>query len=151
MKWLKLISYSLLSYIWLALACSLFLFYVESLPSSEINIEHIRISRECVNCEERKPIKWIPITYIGRVTYYCSCNKCTRGLGITRNGSIPREGITVACDPEWLNKHVRIGKLGSFKCEDTGRDIRFHDVDVYIQNHDDAKRLGISYQRIQFY
>jgi len=142
MKWITISLSALLSYTWLWLACSLFLAYAECIPSYEITTNEIR--------QLSKPIKWVPIHYLARVTYYCSCTKCTKGLGITKSGTIPVEGITAACDSKLLGKHVNIQGLGSFRCEDIGSNIRGSNIDLYVQDHDTAKSLGKSYRELWF-
>jgi len=79
------------------------------------------------------------------ITFYCACSTvCTRGLGVTAAGVRPVEGWTVACDPSVLpiGSIVRIEGLGERMCQDTGSAIRGRHVDVYVDDHAQARRLG---------
>ena len=80
------------------------------------------------------------------VTFYCACaDVCTRGTGITATGVRPVEGWTIACDPRVLpmGSIVQIEGFGERMCQDTGSLIKGRHIDVYVQDHARALRLGL--------
>jgi 3D (Asp-Asp-Asp) domain-containing protein len=77
------------------------------------------------------------------LTAYCPCLVCTGGSGVTKSGTKPRAGVTVACSPELLGLRVRIAGYGIRVCEDTGSAVRGKHVDVYFDNHKDAVQFGL--------
>jgi 3D (Asp-Asp-Asp) domain-containing protein len=76
------------------------------------------------------------------VTAYCACILCTGNThGITKSGFPVRPGIA-ACDKKLLNRHIWIEGLGVFSCKDTGRLIKGHHIDIYIESHQEALKFG---------
>ncbi len=82
-------------------------------------------------------------------TSYCSCAKC---CGVwsgtqqrTRGGTIPRFG-TIAADWKVLPKNSVVKLQGlkefTFLVEDTGSAIQGRRIDLYLPNHEQARRWG---------
>jgi 3D (Asp-Asp-Asp) domain-containing protein len=74
--------------------------------------------------------------------------------GITADGTRAREGV-VAADPRVipLGSHIRIhgaGRYdGAYVVEDTGREIKGREIDVYLRNDAEAKRFGRKQVRVE--
>jgi 3D (Asp-Asp-Asp) domain-containing protein len=86
------------------------------------------------------------------ITAYCSCERCTGpsspargGHGLTASGRRPRPNHTVAVDPDLipLGSRVKIEGFGhSFRAEDTGSAIKGRRIDIYMHDHQVAKRFA---------
>jgi 3D (Asp-Asp-Asp) domain-containing protein len=67
--------------------------------------------------------------------------------GTTASGAQTRRGI-VAADPKVLplGSRIRVSDAGSYSGDyevtDTGREIKGHEIDIYIENGAEAKRFG---------
>lgn len=90
----------------------------------------------------------VPSEYVGEfhITHYCSCPKCT-GTPVgskTSTGHKPREGRTIAVDPNKIPLHsiVYIEGVGTFVAEDVGGAIKGNRIDVYVNDHNKALQLG---------
>ena len=140
-RWVILFGSTLLSLIWLWSVCLLFLLYVELLVPSGVVEEPIRLSIPTPQRDKRVR---------ARITYYCTCKICTRGLGITATGTIPIEDNTAACDITKRGKLVKV-KDKIYKCEDTGSAIHNNDIDIYVKEHETAKRNGVHYEYVEFF
>lgn len=92
-------------------------------------------------------MKWL-------ITFYCACLICTgkhpgeSGYGITASGRAVHEMVTVACTPALLGRRILIEGIGVRRCDDTGRLVVGHHVDVYVSGHAEAKRLGRRWRRV---
>jgi 3D (Asp-Asp-Asp) domain-containing protein len=88
-----------------------------------------------------------------RITHYCSCQVCTgpRGPKPTKSGRWPVEGLTVAADRDLhpLGSYVTIQGLGRFRVDDTGSAIKGRRLDVYVGDHERARRLGVKWRRVR--
>lgn len=86
--------------------------------------------------------------YAGKftATFYCSCPICVGKKSVVRTvtGYKPRSKRTLAVDTNIIPLHsiVYIKGLGFFVAEDTGGHIKGHRVDIYVDNHEQAKKLG---------
>lgn len=86
--------------------------------------------------------------YAGKfiATFYCPCEKCVgkKKEIKTSIGNIPHANRTIAVDSNVipLNSIVYIKDLGFFVAEDTGGAIKGNKVDIYVSNHEQAKKLG---------
>jgi 3D (Asp-Asp-Asp) domain-containing protein len=54
----------------------------------------------------------------------------------------------VACSPERLNQTIYIEGIGERVCDDTGSAITKGRVDVYVEDHQAALRLGVKKARV---
>lgn len=82
------------------------------------------------------------------VTAYCSCTKCTKGTGITANGSKPQQGITVAA-----SRSIPFGSkaiIGGVEYTVQDRLAKRFDkrFDIYFAEHKDARQFGIKTQQV---
>ncbi len=90
----------------------------------------------------------IPYVCVGdfSITHYCHCKKCTGNekKGKTFTGYYPKEGRTIAVDPKVIPLHsiVYIEGIGYFVAEDIGEAIKGNHIDIYVENHEKAIKLG---------
>ena len=96
-----------------------------------------------------RDISPIPYKELGEYTisFYCDCPICTKTAkgSKTANGTKPKEGRTIACDGKILKMGdiVYIETVGVRVCEDKGSAITKERIDVYMDNHDIANKMGI--------
>lgn len=89
-----------------------------------------------------------PATYVGqfRVTHYCHCVKCTgkKVKGRTATGYYPRKGRTIAVDKNKIPLHsiVYVEGVGYFVAEDVGGGVKGNHIDIYVESHEEALKLG---------
>lgn len=65
--------------------------------------------------------------------------------GLTASGTAPRQGRTVAVDPDVIPLGTQLtidGKAG-YIAEDTGSGIAGNTIDLYFERHEDALRWGV--------
>lgn len=92
--------------------------------------------------------KAFPNKYIGEfgITHYCHCKKCTGKSvkGKTVTGHTPKKGRTVAVDPKKIPLHsiIYVEDLGFFVAEDVGGGVKGNHLDIYVDNHEEALKLG---------
>lgn len=95
-----------------------------------------------------------PYIYVGdfTISYYCPCDKCTNGLGVTNSGTIPKQGRTCAVNPDIIPLGYTVliydadwKLIYILQAEDTGgAPIDSGErIDVYVDNHDTAVQLGL--------
>lgn len=88
------------------------------------------------------------------ITAYDSDFACTgkhpwhAAYGVTASGRRVRAGVTVACDRALLGRRILIEGIGVRRCDDTGRLVVGHHVDVYVSGHAEAKMLGRRWRRV---
>lgn len=86
--------------------------------------------------------------YAGKftATFYCPCEICVgkKKQVKTATGNIPHVNRTIAADSSIIPMHsiVYIKGLGFFVAEDTGGAIKGNRIDVYVNNHEQALKLG---------
>ena len=96
-----------------------------------------------------RDISPIPYKELGEytITFYCDCPICTKTAkgSKTATGTKPKEGRTIACDANTLKMGdiVYIETVGIRTCEDKGSAIKGNRIDVYIDDHDIANKMGI--------
>lgn len=88
-----------------------------------------------------------------RVTFYCPCAKCCgeHACGLTATGRAAAGNI-VAVDPRHipLGRMVRVPEFGWMLAADTGGAIKGrHRLDVLRPRHDEARRLGARWLRVE--
>lgn len=89
------------------------------------------------------------------VTHYDCCVACCgKTDGITASGVRATPGVTVAVDPAVipLGSDVLVdygdGELHYYRAEDTGGAVRGNHIDLCVQDHDTALRLGVREARV---
>ena len=96
-----------------------------------------------------RDISPIPYKELGEYTisFYCDCPICTKTAkgSKTASGIKPKEGRTIACDGNVLKMGdiVYIETVGVRVCEDKGSAIKGKRIDVYMDDHDIANKMGI--------
>lgn len=80
------------------------------------------------------------------VSYYCGCNSCTPGSGITASGKPCTENLTIAMPPEFpFGTKILIDGI-VYECMDTGSYIQTVGdvvrVDIYTESHQTALKKG---------
>lgn len=96
-----------------------------------------------------RDISPIPYKELGEYTisFYCDCPICTKTVkgSKTATGTKPKEGTTIACDGNILKMGdiVYIESVGVRICEDKGSSITKGRIDVYMDDHDIASKMGI--------
>lgn len=90
-----------------------------------------------------------------RITFYCSCSKCTGksspqrgGKGLTRLGNVPIAFHTAATgDPSLLGRWVHFDDLGHWVyLNDTGSKVKRNQVDLFVggpEMHHRALQMGV--------
>lgn len=96
---------------------------------------------------------------IFRVTAYCGCEMCCGKWGkdrpvdengqaivYTAYGDIAREGVTVAADPSVFPQGTEIVIDGhTYTVQDKGGAVKGNCIDIYFENHEDARAWGVQY------
>lgn len=111
-----------------------------------------------------EPIPEYTVTSLGefRLTAYCSCEKCCdhwatnrpldeygNPIVYTASGAVAKQGVTVAADTNVLPFGTVIVIGGhEYIVQDRGGGIKGNSIDVYFDNHEDAKVFGLFYQEI---
>ena len=96
-----------------------------------------------------RDISPIPYKELGEYTisFYCDCPICTKTAkgSRTATGTKPKECRTIACDGNILKMGdiVYIESVGVRVCEDKGSAIKGKRIDVYMDDHDIARKTGI--------
>ena len=118
-----------------------------------IKIDKIKLPEpEVITIE--KNISPIPYKNLGTYTisHYCDCPICTKTAkgSKTATGTKPKENRTIACDGKILKMGdiVYIQGYGIRVCEDKGGAVTKNRIDVYINNHDKALKMGIKKARV---
>ena len=85
-----------------------------------------------------------------KITYYCPCKKCCgKADGITKTGAIATPNKTVAVDPKVipLGSTVYINQQ-PYIAEDIGGAIKGRKIDVFVEGHKEALKLGVDYLEV---
>ena len=92
-------------------------------------------------------------THTMKVTAYCGCRRCNgKWYGYpTASGTDYEEGRTIAVDKHqipfgthvWINGH-------EYVAEDTGKNITWDCIDIYIDDHNEASDFGIKYMEVSW-
>lgn len=84
-------------------------------------------------------------------TAYCKCTTCC-GIwsdSLTKSGTTPQEGRTIAVDPNVIPLGTEVlidGKV--YIAEDTGSAIKGNKIDIYLDSHQDAQNYGIQQHEV---
>lgn len=94
--------------------------------------------------EESNPTMELIGTF--KITYYCSCSKCCGKYanGYTATGTKATDGRTIAVSPKKIpyGTKVYIEGIGYRIAEDCGGAIKGNKIDVYVDSHAKALKLG---------
>jgi len=80
---------------------------------------------------------------IATITAYCCCAKCTKGTGITANGKIPTQGITIAASRSLPFGTKVVTSYGVYEVQDRLAKRYDNRFDIYMSSHADAREFGI--------
>lgn len=85
-----------------------------------------------------------------KLTAYCSCSKCCgKSDGITASGTKPKANHTVAVDPSVIPLGTELYIGGTYyTAEDTGGAIKGNRIDICVDSHEEALRLGTGYVKV---
>ena len=85
-----------------------------------------------------------------KLTYYCACELCCDvETGITATGAPVVEGRTIAVDPSVIPYGTQVIIGGHvFTAEDCGGAIKENHIDIYVNDHETAKALGVNYAEV---
>jgi 3D (Asp-Asp-Asp) domain-containing protein len=122
-----------------------------------LGLELNKLSKENEQLKSKQPetiiverdISPIPYKELGEYTisFYCDCSICTKTAkgSKTATGTKPKEGTTIACDGKILKMGdiVYIESVGVRICQDKGSAIKQSRIDVYMDDHDIANKMGI--------
>lgn len=88
-------------------------------------------------------------------TAYCACSKCCgKSDGITATGTKALQGRTIAVDKSIIPLgstvlvYIEDELYGIFIAEDTGGGIKQNKIDIYFENHQDARKFGVKEVKI---
>lgn len=92
-------------------------------------------------------------TYLGEftITYYCSCKSCCgKTDGITKLGTQAEAGRTVGTDWNVIApaSKIYIEGIGERYVEDTGSGIQGNHIDVFVNSHSEALKLGRTERKV---
>lgn len=79
------------------------------------------------------------------VSFYCPCSKCCDGYanGITASGVYAQAGITIAAPSKYaFGTQIYLEGMGTYTVQDRGGAIKGNKIDVYVNSHEEALRLG---------
>jgi len=91
--------------------------------------------------------------YLGnfRISHYCACSKCCGSYGnATAWAGKINPGTTIAVDPSVIGKlsNVYIDGYGVRRAEDCGGAIKGNRIDVAVNSHSEALKLGVVYKDV---
>lgn len=128
--------------------------YGKAAPSLEVaenykpKAEASKVVIETITSEPEQPEQVQEITQKAitvRATAYCPCKKCCgKSDGITATGAKATAGRTVAVDPDVFPFGTEIIIDGrTYVAEDKGGKIRGNAIDIFFENHDEARAFGV--------
>ena len=90
-----------------------------------------------------EPASKINLKIVVEATGYCPCDLCTEQYTLTKTGTVPVQGRTIAVD----NNLIPLGSIviidgKKYVAEDIGGGIKGNKIDVYFDNHDDVLEYG---------
>lgn len=83
-------------------------------------------------------------------TAYCNCVKCcgkyspeAGGKGTTKSGTMPKQGRTIAVDPNVIPLGTKVVINGNvYTAEDTGGAVKGNIIDIYFASHSATSKFG---------
>lgn len=127
-------------------------------------IEEVNSIIEEENDRVEEPDDVIELVYLGtfKTTAYCDCIRCcgvwsaehpSRGSDYvqkTASGTIPEAGRTIAADWSVLPKGTQVVINGNtYTVEDTGSGVDGKHIDVFFDDHDEARAWGVQYCEVE--
>lgn len=97
------------------------------------------------------------LKYLGtfNTTAYCTCSICcgrNAKYGVTRTGTRPKEGRTIAVDPKVIPLHSKVVIDGhEYIAEDTGSGVNGKHIDFFIDGHKRAQSWGLQKREVYVY
>jgi 3D (Asp-Asp-Asp) domain-containing protein len=80
---------------------------------------------------------------INASAYTAAADECGKSDGITASGLKVKEGVTIACPPQFpLGTKVKIEGMGTRVCEDRGGAIKGNHIDIYVETKKEAFSFG---------
>ena len=116
--------------------------------NKDLKKQGLHMENQIKTLKAQKAQTSFPATYVGqfRVTHYCHCVKCTgkKVKGRTATGYYPRKGRTIAVDKNKIPLHsiVYVEGVGYFVAEDVGGGVKGDHIDIYVESHEEALKLG---------
>ena len=116
--------------------------------NKDLKKQGLHMENQIKTLKAQKAQTSFPATYVGqfRVTHYCHCVKCTgkKVKGRTATGYYPRKGRTIAVDKNKIPLHsiVYVEGVGYFVAEDVGGGVKGNHIDIYVESHEEALKLG---------
>lgn len=102
--------------------------------------------------QERKEQEQQKGVYLGRfrISHYCPCVSCNGNTSRTATGTALSPWYTAAVDSSVipLRSMLYIDGYGTFQAQDTGGAIRGNRIDVCVESHAEAMRLGVVYRDV---
>lgn len=102
--------------------------------------------------QERKKEEEQKGVYLGRfrISHYCPCVSCNGSASRTATGTALSPWYTAAVDSSVipLRSTIYIEGYGAFQAQDTGGAIRGNRIDVCVDSHAEAMRLGVVYRDV---
>lgn len=89
-----------------------------------------------------------------RLTAYCNCRKCCGRWagGPTASGTTPEAGRTIAVDKRVIPLGTRVMIDGhEYVAEDTGSGIYGSRIDIFFDDHGDARDFGVQYADVKIW
>lgn len=123
---------------------------VQSLSEQVVEIRNKPLAVKNIQLEEKQESK----VYLGnfKITHYCACTKCCgpNAQGITASGKRVEANKTIAVDPSVikLGSKVYIDGYGYMEAQDTGSAIKGNIIDVYVDDHQEALKMGVQYKDV---
>jgi 3D (Asp-Asp-Asp) domain-containing protein len=94
--------------------------------------------------EKRKNAKYPQGKFtINASAYTAAADECGKSDGITASGLKVKEGVTIACPPQFpLGTKIKIEGMGTRICEDRGGAIKGNHIDIYVETKKEAFSFG---------
>jgi len=94
--------------------------------------------------EKRKKAKFPKGKFtINASAYTAAADECGKSDGITASGLKVKEGVTLACPPQFpFGTKIKISGMGIRVCEDRGGAIKGNHIDIYVETKKEAFSFG---------
>lgn len=80
---------------------------------------------------------------INASAYTAAADECGKSDGITASGLKVKEGVTIACPPQFpFGTKIKIEGMGTRVCEDRGGAIKGNHIDIYVETKKEAFSFG---------